>query len=110
MRKKSPFILPSFDSSRFSPSYSLLLGMSFSDIEGTKTGVYVGIMNDDYKVVTVNSRALANGYCNTGVFLKFFLNKIYFYFFIYNYFFNIVRTTRKKLKQNMVVMKSHVKR
>lgn len=45
---------------------NLFVGMSFTDIEGTKTGVYVGIMNDDFKIVAQNSRSILNGYSNTG--------------------------------------------
>ena len=51
--------------------------MSLSDIDGTRTGVYVGIMNDDYKILLQNSLPQLNGYCNTGMHLSSAIHSLY---------------------------------
>ena len=41
-------------------------GMTLKDMECTRTGVFIGLMNDDFKQAVLERPKQVNGYCNTG--------------------------------------------
>eukprot|EP00026_Physarum_polycephalum_P000013 Phypoly_transcript_00013.p1 GENE.Phypoly_transcript_00013~~Phypoly_transcript_00013.p1 ORF type:complete len:3714 (+),score=596.07 Phypoly_transcript_00013:46-11187(+) len=57
-------------------------GLSLKDVEGTSTGVFVGIMNDDFKQA-VHERVHINGYTSTGSAVTIVSNRL-------SYFLNVL--------------------
>ncbi|XP_053120681.1 phenolphthiocerol/phthiocerol polyketide synthase subunit C-like [Hemicordylus capensis] len=84
------FGIPDLEAERMDPQQKLLLectyrtledaGIPIEDISGTKTGVFIGLMNHDYEIVTSTAIKEINHYDGTGVAVSIAANRISYAF------------------------------